>query len=54
MKFQLKVLMLSLLVFNSVAVFGQSYLKNKESNDRKYFVSDFQKSIDILHYDILK
>jgi len=52
MKFQLKVLMLSLLVFNSVAVFGQSYLKNKESNDRKYFVSDFQKSIDILKYDL--
>jgi len=52
MKFQLKVLMLSLLVFNSVAVFGQSYLKNKESNDRKYLVSDFQKSIDILKYDL--
>ncbi len=52
MKFQLKVLMLSLLVFNSIAVFGQSYLKNKESNDRKYFVSDFQKSIDILKYDL--
>lgn len=52
MKFQLKVLMLSLLVFNSIAVFGQSYLKNKESNDRKYLVSDFQKSIDILKYDL--
>jgi len=41
-----------MLVFNSILLFSQSYLKNKESNDRKYLVSDFQKSIDILHYDL--
>lgn len=52
MKFQLKLFVLCLLVFNSILLFGQSYLKNKESNDRKYLVSDFQKSIDILHYDL--
>ncbi|MFZ1517318.1 MAG: M1 family metallopeptidase [Ignavibacteriaceae bacterium] len=52
MKFQLKVLLLSFLVFNSIIVFSQGNLKNKESNDRKYLVSDFQKSVDILHYDL--
>ena len=52
MKFQLKSFVLCLLVFNSILLFSQSYLKNKESNDRKYLVSDFQKSIDILHYDL--
>lgn len=52
MKFQLKLFFLCLLVFNSILLFGQSYLKNKESNDRKYLVSDFQKSIDILSYDL--
>lgn len=52
MKFPLKLFLLCLLVFNSILLFGQSYLKNKESNDRKYLVSDFQKSIDILHYDL--
>jgi aminopeptidase N len=50
MKPAVYLLLLSRLIIYSNLVFSQSYLKNKEANDRKYFVSDFQKSIDILHF----
>lgn len=33
-------------------LFPQSYHKSKEFNDRKYFVSDWQKAIDVLKYDL--
>ena len=36
-----------------VPVFSQSSTNNKINNDKKYFVSDLQKSIDILHYNLL-
>ena len=33
-------------------LFPQSYQKSKEFNERKYFVSDWQKAIDVLKYDL--
>ena len=53
MKFRIKLLLFSLLVIFIVPVFSQSSTNNKKINDKKYFVSDLQKSIDILHYNLL-
>lgn len=39
-------------VIFTVAVYPQSFQKNKEYNDKKYFVSQQQKVLDILHYDL--
>ena len=53
MKSRIKLLLFSLLVIFIVPVFSQSSTNNKKINDKKYFVSDLQKSIDILHYNLL-
>ncbi len=53
MKFRINLLLFSLLAIFIVPVFSQSSTNNKINNDKKYFVSDLQKSIDILHYNLL-
>lgn len=53
MKCRIKLLLFLLLVIFISPVFSQSETTNKTLNDKKYFVSDLQKSIDILHYNLL-
>jgi aminopeptidase N len=53
MKFRIKLSLFLLLVIFISPVFSQSEINNKTINDKKYFVSELQKSIDILHYNLL-
>ncbi len=53
MKFRIKLLLFFFLVVFVSPVFSQSSTDNKKLNDKKYFVSDLQKSIDIFHYNLL-
>ena len=53
MKFRIKLLLFFILAIFIVPVFSQSSTNNKINNDEKYFVSDLQKSIDVLHYNLL-
>ncbi|HEX9252994.1 MAG TPA: hypothetical protein VF870_12175, partial [Ignavibacteriaceae bacterium] len=39
-------------MFLSVSSLAQTGVNNKIANDKKYFVSDLQKQIDVLHYNL--
>lgn len=49
---KLSIVIASIVLIFSVALLAQNPLNNKNANNKKYFVSELQKQVDILHYHL--